>query len=203
MILVLDNYDSFTYNLVHLVGRYHRELVVRRNDAITLDEIEALQPDGILISPGPGRPNDAGICKETIAAFGPQTPILGVCLGHQAIAEVAGAVVTYAPSLLHGKTSLIRHDGQSIYCDLEDNFVATRYHSLIVDRPTVPASLEVSAETENGLVMGLRHMEWPVEGVQFHPESVMTAAGPRLVENWVRSIASLTKTQEGNPCMNF
>ncbi len=195
MILILDNYDSFTYNLVHLAGRYHGEVIVRRNDAITLNQIQALRPAGILISPGPGRPKDAGICKDVIARFGPHTPILGVCLGHQAIAEVCGAVVTYAPTLFHGKTSRIRHDGKCIYRNVRDDFIATRYHSLIVDRATVPASLTISSETGSNLVMGLRHTEWPLEGIQFHPESVMTTAGPRLIENWVRSLESAAATK--------
>ncbi len=185
MILVLDNYDSFTYNLVHLVGRYHSEVKVCRNDALSLRDIEAMRPDGILISPGPGRPNDAGICKDVIAHLGPAIPMLGICLGHQAIAETNGAAITYAPSLMHGKTSTIRHDGNTIFEGVDQEFTATRYHSLVVDRSTIPAMLQVSAETPDGTVMGVRHCRWPLEGVQFHPESVLTAAGPRIVANWV------------------
>ena len=187
MILVLDNYDSFTYNLVHLVGAVTADLRVVRNDQITLDEIHALQPAGILVSPGPGRPADAGISEAVIRSFGVTTPILGVCLGHQAIAEVYGGRIVHAPTLMHGKTSRIQHDGASVFENVPQDFVATRYHSLVVDRATLPDSLTVTAETADGVVMGLRHREHPVEGVQFHPESVLTVEGPRIVQTWVSS----------------
>ena len=186
MILVIDNYDSFTYNLVHLVGAETDAYRVVRNDAVTLDEVEALAPDGILVSPGPGRPDAAGISEAVVERFGPSTPVLGVCLGHQAIGEVYGGRVVHAPTLMHGKTSRVRHDGRTVFEGVEQDFVATRYHSLVVDRASLPDVLEVSAETADGVVMGFRHREHPVEGVQFHPESVLTTEGPRLVRNWVR-----------------
>ncbi|MDT0631902.1 aminodeoxychorismate/anthranilate synthase component II [Rubrivirga sp. S365] len=188
MILVIDNYDSFTYNLVHLVGAETDAYRVVRNDAVTLDEVEALAPAGILISPGPGRPAQAGVSEAVVERFGPSTPVLGVCLGHQAIGEVYGGRVVHAPTLMHGKTSRVHHDGRTVFEDVEQDFVATRYHSLVVDRASLPDVLEVSAETEGGVVMGFRHREHPVEGVQFHPESVLTTEGPRLVRNWVRGV---------------
>ncbi len=188
MILILDNYDSFTYNLVHLVGRHTNALRVVRNDAMTVDEVRDLAPDGILISPGPGRPADAGISKAVIQALGEETPILGVCLGHQAIGEVFGGVVTHAPSLMHGKTSAIHHDGRTLFTGAAQGFTATRYHSLVVDRASVPDVLEISAETDDGVVMGLRHRQWPVEGIQFHPESVLTTEGPKLIANWLQHV---------------
>jgi anthranilate synthase/aminodeoxychorismate synthase-like glutamine amidotransferase len=189
MVLVIDNYDSFTYNLVHLVGRRTDDLQVVRNDALDLDDIRALAPDGVLISPGPGRPADAGITEPVIEALSDTTPILGVCLGHQAIGEVFGGTVTNAPELMHGKTSTVRHDGQTVYQGLEQDFEATRYHSLIVDRDSLPTdALEVSAVNDDGLIMGMRHRTRPVEGIQFHPESVMTKAGPRIIDNWLDSI---------------
>ena len=186
MILVIDNYDSFTYNLVHLVGAETDAYRVVRNDAVTLEEIEALAPDGILVSPGPGRPAQAGVSEAVVERFGEATPVLGVCLGHQAIGEVYGGRVVHAPTLMHGKTSRVRHDGRTVFEGVEQDFVATRYHSLVVDRNSLPDVLEVSAETADGVVMGFRHREFPVEGVQFHPESVLTTEGPRLVRNWVR-----------------
>jgi anthranilate synthase/aminodeoxychorismate synthase-like glutamine amidotransferase len=189
MVLVIDNYDSFTYNLVHLVGRRTDDLQVVRNDALDLDDVRALAPDGVLISPGPGRPADAGITEPVIEALSDTTPILGVCLGHQAIGEVFGGTVTNAPELMHGKTSTVRHDGQTVYQGLEQDFEATRYHSLIVDRDSLPTdALEVSAVNDDGLIMGMRHRTRPVEGIQFHPESVMTKAGPRIIDNWLDSI---------------
>jgi len=189
MILIIDNYDSFTYNLVHLVGRHTDDIEVVRNDALTVEDVQEMAPDGILISPGPGRPADAGITEPLIEALGPTTPVLGVCLGHQAIGEVYGGSITHAPSLMHGKTSTVRHDSRSVFAEVEQDFEATRYHSLIVDPDTFPDDeLEISAETVDGVIMGLRHRRYPIEGIQFHPESVMTAAGPRLIENWLRSV---------------
>lgn len=189
MILIIDNYDSFTYNLVHLVGRHTDDIEVVRNDALTVDEVRAMAPDGILISPGPGRPADAGITEPLIEKLGPTTPVLGVCLGHQAIGEVYGGTITHAPSLMHGKTSMVRHDNRSVFDGVEQNFEATRYHSLIVDRHGFPDDeLEISAETDDGVIMGLRHRRYPIEGIQFHPESVMTAAGPRLIANWLKTV---------------
>ena len=186
MILVIDNYDSFTYNLVHLVGARTHDIEVYRNDALTVNEALALNPAGILISPGPGRPEDAGISCDLIEAAGPERPLLGVCLGHQAIGQVFGATVTYAPSLMHGKTSLIQHDGRTIFSGVENGFTATRYHSLVVDRTSCPDSLEITAETPDGVLMGLRHRDLPVEGIQFHPESIMTEAGQALIDNWLK-----------------
>jgi len=188
MILVIDNYDSFTYNLVHLVGQHTEDVKVVRNDAITVEEVRALKPDGILISPGPGRPDEAGISEALIRELGSETPVLGVCLGHQAIGEVYGGRITHAPSLMHGKTSTVMHDAQSIFEDVAQAFTATRYHSLVVDRDTLPDVLEVTAETDDGTIMGLRHREHPVEGIQFHPESVLTTEGPRMVANWLKRV---------------
>ena len=193
MILVIDNYDSFTYNLVHLVGRHTDDVEVVRNDALSVADVQAKAPEAILISPGPGRPEDAGITEDLIRAMGERTPILGVCLGHQAIGEVFGGTVTYAPSLMHGKTSEVFHDGQTVFEDAEQGFTATRYHSLVVDRASLPDVLEVSAETSDGIIMGLRHRTWPLEGIQFHPESVLTTEGPRLIENWLHAVSDRIK----------
>ena len=188
MILILDNYDSFTYNLVHLVGAEMNDYVVIRNDQTTIEEVASMNLDGILISPGPGRPAEAGISEALIRHFGATTPILGVCLGHQAIGEVYGGRIVHAPKLMHGKTSRIHHDGQSIFDNVEQDFIATRYHSLVVDRETVPENLIISAETADGVIMGFRHRTHPVEGVQFHPESILTTEGPKLIRNWVRLV---------------
>jgi para-aminobenzoate synthetase component 2 len=186
MILLIDNYDSFTYNLAQILGQLGQELVVRRNDRITLDEIAALRPERIVISPGPCTPREAGISVELIRRFAGEMPILGVCLGHQAIGEAFGGRVIRAPHLMHGKTSEIRHDGKTVFRGLPRPFTATRYHSLMVERRTLPRCLAVSAEAEDGVIMGLRHREYPVEGVQFHPESVLTAPGPQLLQNFLR-----------------
>ena len=194
MILVIDNYDSFTYNLVHLVGRHTTDLKVVRNDVWTMEQVRDLAPDGILISPGPGRPADAGITEALIEAFGKTTPILGVCLGHQAIGEVFGGTVTYAPSLMHGKTSEVYHDGKTVFEGVELPCVATRYHSLVVDRETLPSELEISAWTEDGVIMGFRHTQYPIEGIQFHPESVLTTEGPKMVANWLAAVDARTAT---------
>ncbi len=186
MILIVDNYDSFTYNLVHLVAQAHPAVKVVRNDAITVEDVRALQPDGILISPGPGRPADAGVSEDVIRAFGKRIPILGICLGHQAIGTVYGGRITYAPALMHGKTSAVFHDGKTLFEGVSQGFTATRYHSLVVDRTGLPLDLEVSAETEDGVIMGLRHRVHPVEGLQFHPESLLTSVGPTLIANWLK-----------------
>ena len=185
MILIIDNYDSFTYNLMHLVERFRDDLTVVRNDAVSVDEIDDMDPDLILISPGPGRPADAGVSVDAIRRFGERIPILGVCLGHQAIGEVFGGTVTYAPTIMHGKTSRVFHDNRTIFKDLDDGFEATRYHSLVIDPASLPAVLEVSARTADDVIMGVRHKELPIEGVQFHPESVLTEAGSRMISNWL------------------
>ncbi len=185
MILIIDNYDSFTYNLVHLVGSRTEDVEVVRNDVLTVDEVRERAPAGILISPGPGRPADAGITEALIETLGPDIPVLGVCLGHQAIGEVYGGAITYAPSLMHGKTSEISHAGVGVFRGVANPFTATRYHSLVVDRSSIPDVLEVTAETSDGVVMGLRHREHPIEGIQFHPESILTTEGPKLIENWL------------------
>ena len=190
MILIIDNYDSFTYNLVHLVGRYRDDLTVIRNDAVTVDDAEEMGPDMVLISPGPGRPADAGISCDVIRRVGDRIPILGVCLGHQAIGEVFGATVTYAPSIMHGKTSRIHHDNKTIFKDLDEGFEATRYHSLVLDPQSLPDDLEVSARSDDGVIMGIRHRTLPIEGVQFHPESVLTTAGGRMISNWLACYGS-------------
>ena len=188
MILIIDNYDSFTYNLVHLVARNTTLLQVSRNDEITLEDIKELNPSGILISPGPGRPADAGITCDTIRELGPSVPILGVCLGHQAIGEVYGCKITYAPKLMHGKTSEIHHDGKGVFQAISDPCTATRYHSLVIDPKTVPEVLLVTARSEDGTIMGVRHTSHPVEGIQFHPESLLTTEGPAMIDNWMLSL---------------
>jgi para-aminobenzoate synthetase component 2 len=184
MILLIDNYDSFTYNLAQYLGQLGEKLEVRRNDQITLDEIAARRPDRIVISPGPGAPHDAGICIDVIRRFSGKIPLLGVCLGHQAIGEAFGGKVIRAPQLMHGKTSRIHHDAKTIFRDLPQDFVATRYHSLIVERKSLPKELEISAESD-GLIMGLRHRQMCVEGVQFHPESVLTEVGLQMLRNFL------------------
>ena len=185
MLLVLDNYDSFTYNLVQYFGELGAELVVKRNDEITIAEIEALKPERICISPGPCTPREAGISNDVIRAFGPRMPILGVCLGHQCIGDVFGGAVVRADRLMHGKTSPILHDGKGVFAGLPSPFQATRYHSLIVRRDSVPETLEITAETAEKEIMGLRHREYPVHGVQFHPESILTPEGKRLLKNFL------------------
>jgi para-aminobenzoate synthetase component 2 len=184
MILLIDNYDSFTYNLAQYLGQLGEKLEVRRNDKITLDEIAAKKPDRVVISPGPGVPQDAGICIDVIRRFAGQVPLLGVCLGHQAIGQAFGGRVVRAPALMHGKTSRIHHDNKTIFHDLPQDFVATRYHSLIVERKSLPRELEISSETD-GLIMGLRHRKLRVEGVQFHPESVLTEVGLQMLRNFL------------------
>ncbi len=185
MILLLDNYDSFTYNLAQYLGQMGQTLLVRRNDMISLDEIADLRPERIVISPGPGTPRQAGISIELLARFAGKIPILGVCLGHQAIGEAFGGRVIRAAKLMHGKTSPIRHDSRTVFRGLPQDFLATRYHSLIVERKSLPRELEISAETADGVIMGLRHRKMKVEGVQFHPESVLTDNGFRLLQNFL------------------
>ena len=185
MLLVIDNYDSFTYNLVQYLLELGQEVVVRRNDKVTVAEVEQMGPSAVVISPGPCTPNEAGVSMELIRRMAPRTPILGVCLGHQCIGQAFGGRVVRAPMLMHGKTSQIFHDGKTIFRDLPLPFEATRYHSLIVERESLPDSLEVCAETRDGIVMGVRHREFPVHGVQFHPESILTAAGKDLLRNFV------------------
>lgn len=182
---MIDNYDSFTYNLVQYLGEMGQELVVRRNDQITLEEIEALKPNYLMISPGPCSPNEAGISLKAIERFAGVIPIFGVCLGHQSIAQVFGGDVVRADRLMHGKTSDITHDGKTIFKDIESPLTATRYHSLIVKRETLPDCLEISAETTEGEIMAIRHKQLPIEGVQFHPESIMTMDGKRLLKNFI------------------
>jgi anthranilate synthase/aminodeoxychorismate synthase-like glutamine amidotransferase len=185
-VVVIDNYDSFVYNLVQYLGELGAEPIVHRHDAVTLADLQALEPDAVLVSPGPGRPEDAGVSNEAILAFGEAgVPVLGVCLGHQCIGQVFGGSVVRAPRVMHGKTSEITHDGAGLFTGVPSPFTATRYHSLVVERDSVPEALEITAETEDGLVMGLRHRELPIEGVQFHPESILTESGHDLLRNFL------------------
>jgi len=185
MLLLIDNYDSFTYNLYQYLMELGAEIEVRRNDEVTLDEIDAMQPDHIVVSPGPCTPNEAGLSCQIIETFGPRIPMLGVCLGHQAIGQVYGGEVVRAPGPMHGKTSMMYHQGQGVFRNLPTPFEANRYHSLIVERKTLPAALEITAETADGIIMGLRHRTYPVEGVQFHPESILTPSGKNLLQNFL------------------
>jgi anthranilate synthase/aminodeoxychorismate synthase-like glutamine amidotransferase len=185
MIVMIDNYDSFTFNLVQYLAEMGERLVVFRNDEVTVEDIVNLRPDKIVISPGPGRPEDAGISVELIKEVSGKIPVLGVCLGHQAIGQAFGGRVVHAGVLVHGKTSRIHHDGRTIFNGLPNPFIATRYHSLVVERATLPSCLEVSAETEDKLIMAIRHRELPVEGVQFHPESILTSEGKALLRNFI------------------
>lgn len=187
MLLLIDNYDSFTYNLYQYLAELGADVQVRRNDQVTLDEIEAMQPDQIVVSPGPCTPTEAGMSCQIIETFGPRIPTLGVCLGHQAVGQVYGGSIVRAPEPRHGKTSLIYHQGQGVLRSLPQPFEANRYHSLIVERSTLPPALEITAVTEDGLIMGLRHRTYPVEGVQFHPESIMTPVGKDLLRNFLSS----------------
>jgi anthranilate synthase/aminodeoxychorismate synthase-like glutamine amidotransferase len=186
MLLIIDNYDSFTYNLVQYFGELGAEMKIVRNDALTVEDVKALKPERICISPGPCTPNEAGISCDLIAAMGSTTPILGVCLGHQAIGQVYGGDVIRAPRLMHGKTSPIFHNSESVFAGLANPFEATRYHSLIVKRETLPDCLAITAWTEEGEIMGLRHKEFPVHGVQFHPESILTQDGKKILETFLR-----------------
>ncbi|MFN2576804.1 MAG: aminodeoxychorismate/anthranilate synthase component II [Pyrinomonadaceae bacterium] len=187
MLLVIDNYDSFTYNLVQYLGELGERIEVRRNDEITVDEIDSgLRPARIVVSPGPGTPEDAGISMEVIERFAGRTPILGVCLGHQSIGQVFGGRVLRAPKLFHGKSSRVQHDGKTIFAGVDQDFSAGRYHSLIVEESGLPDCLEISARTEDGIIMGLRHRSMRIEGVQFHPESIMTTQGKKLLANFLK-----------------
>ena len=186
MILVIDNYDSFTYNLLQYLGELGARMEVCRNDAIALDRIRKMKPAKILISPGPGKPEDAGISEEVIAVFGKKTPILGVCLGHQAIGEVFGGKIISAKKLMHGKTSKIYHNGKGLFAGIESPFDATRYHSLVVERKSFPGELRITAETKDNEIMALEHKRYPIYGVQFHPESILTVDGKKLLENFLK-----------------
>jgi anthranilate synthase component 2 len=201
MIIVIDNYDSFTYNLVQYLGELGQELPVAqdlkvfRNDQIAVDEVAQLQPDGIMISPGPGCPDDAGISLELIRQLGPTIPILGVCLGHQSIGQVYGGTIVAAPELMHGKTSPVHHGGQGVFAGLESPFQATRYHSLVIERSTCPEVLEITAWVEDGTIMGVRHRDYPhIQGVQFHPESILTDAGKHLLRNFLQPLVQPATT---------
>jgi anthranilate synthase/aminodeoxychorismate synthase-like glutamine amidotransferase len=185
MVFVLDNYDSFTYNLVQYMGELGAEMTIRRNDELSVDEVEALNPERILLSPGPCTPQEAGISIDLIKRFAGKTPILGVCLGHQAIGAAFGGDVIRAPKLMHGKTSEVEHDGKTIFTGIASPMICTRYHSLIVSENNLPKELEISARTADGTIMGLRHREYLVEGVQFHPESVLTGDGKQLIKNFL------------------
>jgi anthranilate synthase component 2 len=186
MLLMIDNYDSFTYNLVQYLGELGQEVLVKRNDKITLEEIARLYPERIVISPGPGEPRDAGVSEDVIREFGAaKIPVLGVCLGHQALGEVYGGTIERAPELMHGKVSAIQHDNSELFAGLPQGFKATRYHSLVVRRDNLPAELEITAWTDNGLIMGLKHRRYPVYGVQFHPESILTEGGKTLLKNFL------------------
>jgi anthranilate synthase/aminodeoxychorismate synthase-like glutamine amidotransferase len=187
-LLLVDNYDSFTYNLYQYLSELGAEVEVRRNDALGPDDVARLAPDGLVLSPGPGMPRDAGICNELVERFGPELPILGVCLGLQCIAFAYGGRIVRAPELRHGKTSAIRHEQQGVLRDLPNPFQAVRYHSLVAEAESLPDCLEVTARTDDGLVMGLRHRKYPVEGVQFHPESILTEGGKHLLQNFLNDL---------------
>jgi anthranilate synthase component II len=191
-VIVIDNYDSFVYNLVQYLGELGADPIVQRHDQVTLADLEALTPDAVLVSPGPGRPEDAGVSNDAIRSLGERgVPVLGVCLGHQCIGQLYGGEVVRAPQVMHGKTSTITHDGAGVFGGLPNPITATRYHSLVVDRASVPDVLAVTAESEDGLVMGLRHRELPVEGVQFHPESILTESGHALLRNFLGATAAV------------
>jgi len=184
-VLVIDNYDSFTYNLVQLLKYFTENVIIKRNDKVSVEEIVSISPDKILISPGPGTPESAGISIDVIKSMGSKIPLLGVCLGHQAIATAFGGNVIHAPYLMHGKSSLIIHDEKTIYKNVPQKFEAGRYHSLVVDISSLPDELEISSRTEDGIIMGIRHRNFPIEGIQFHPESIMTEKGKFLINNWL------------------
>ena len=192
-ILVIDNFDSFVYNLVQYLGELGADPVVIRNNEMSVHEAVALQPDGVLLSPGPGRPEDAGILCDAIREFAGRVPVFGVCLGHQAIGQVYGGNVVRAPELVHGKTSPIRHFNEGVFAGLPNPMLATRYHSLIIERETLPEVLNVTAQTDSGMIMGVRHRELDVEGVQFHPESILTTAGHDMIDNFVQRVAAFAR----------
>jgi len=196
MLIIIDNYDSFTYNLVQYLGEMTPDIRVFRNDKITVDEIRDMQPAGIVISPGPCTPREAGVSVETVQKLGPSIPILGVCLGHQSIGVAFGGSIVRAPYLMHGKVSDIHHDGKTIFKGLPNPFAATRYHSLIIDKKSCPPCLEISAQTDDGLIMGVRHKTFPIEGIQFHPESILTAVGKDLLRNFIRLLRKKEKSDE-------
>ena len=198
MILLIDNYDSFTYNLYQYLCELGADVVVARNDQISLEEIEAMAPQGIVVSPGPRTPKEAGISAEVVARFGEKLPVLGVCLGHQTIGYTYGAVVEQAPEIMHGKTSMVYHDGKGLYEGLPNPFEAIRYHSLIVNPESLPEFLEVTSRTEDGIVMGVRHKSLPVEGVQFHPESIMTKVGHDLLRNYLNRVKRWAEEKGAN-----
>ena len=185
MVLVIDNYDSFTYNLVQYLGELQVEMQVHRNDRISLDQIRALKPERILISPGPCSPRESGLSNDIIRAFGPHTPLFGVCLGHQCIGHAFGGNVVVNYRMMHGKTSLIKHNGKDLFAGMPNPFVATRYHSLVIQRDTLPDCLEITAETEEGEIMGVKHRQYPIWGVQFHPESILTESGRQILRNFL------------------
>ena len=185
MILMIDNYDSFTYNLVQYLGELGADLKVVRNDEVSIEQAKELDPQYIVISPGPGRPAQAGISKDIVKAFYKEIPILGVCLGHQAIGEVFGAQIVHAPNIVHGKTSQIFHDGKTVFNNIQNPFVATRYHSLVIKKDTLSKEFEISAETKDGVIMGIRHKKYPLEGIQFHPESILTKKGKKVLKNFL------------------
>jgi anthranilate synthase/aminodeoxychorismate synthase-like glutamine amidotransferase len=186
MILVVDNFDSFTFNLVQLLGKFTNDIVVKRNDDVAVDQILKMNPAGIVISPGPGRPENAGVTVEAIRKCGPSIPTLGVCLGHQAIGLAFGGSVVHAPQLMHGRTSNITHRNTPLYEHVSNPFEATRYHSLVVSKEGLPEELDITAESDDGVIMGLRHRKYPVEGVQFHPESILTNEGEHILHNWLK-----------------
>lgn len=184
-ILVIDNYDSFTFNLVQLLGIFTQDITIIRNDRSSMTDITAMKFDKVVISPGPGKPEDSKISLEVIKHLGKTTPILGVCLGHQGIGISFGSIITYAPSLMHGKISKISHDGKAIYKNIPQNFEAARYHSLVIDKNSISDELHITAETADGVIMGIRHKKYPIEGIQFHPESILTREGKHIIKNWM------------------
>ncbi len=190
-VVVIDNYDSFVYNLVQYLGELGANPIVFRHDEVTVDELAARKPDGILISPGPGNPDEAGISMAVIEQLGPTIPLLGVCLGHQCIGQVYGGRIVRAPTIMHGKTSWVEHEGAGVFAGLSNPFEATRYHSLVIDPASVPEVLEVTAQTADGVIMGVRHREHPIEGVQFHPESILTTVGHDLLRTWLANLVSV------------